>query len=319
MCVGFYIEFDFGKVVEEYKESATLSTNGWGRRPCTKGLMNTAVELSIQEKHARLVAILRDMKRVIVAFSGGVDSTLVLKVALDALGAERVLAATGVSPSLAHRELQSVTDLAALMGAPLELVHTNEIANPNYAANPANRCYYCKSELYTQLTELAAKRRMAAVVNGVNLDDLGDFRPGLQAAKEWDVRAPLVEAQLNKADVRELAKWLNIPNWQKPALACLSSRVPYGTPVTVGVLSQIERAEAFLYENGFNNFRVRHHGKVARIEVGPADMARLIDEGLRNSVVSALKELGYTYVTLDLQGFRSGSGNEALELAGRRS
>jgi pyridinium-3,5-biscarboxylic acid mononucleotide sulfurtransferase len=159
---------------------------------------------------------------------------------------------------------------------------------------------------------LAKARGFAAVVNGVNTDDLGDWRPGLKAAKEWDVRAPLVEVGMSKADVRSLAKDLGLPNWEKPALACLSSRVPYGTPVTIGVLSQIERAEAVLHDLGFRNFRVRHHQKLARIEVGPQDLVRLLDESLRRRVVSAFKQLGYIYVTLDLQGFRSGSGNEVL-------
>jgi uncharacterized protein len=258
------------------------------------------------------------MKSVIVAFSAGVDSTLVLKVALDTLGRDRVLAATGVSASLAQRELQSVRDLAAHLGAPLELVPTDELNQPNYSANPANRCYYCKTELYARLADLARTRGFATIVNGVNTDDLGDYRPGLQAAREWEVRAPLVEAGINKADVRKLAKDLAIPNWEKPALACLSSRVPYGTPVTVGVLSQIERAESFLYGRGLSNFRVRHHGRVARIEVAVEDMRRLLEEPLRQETVSAFKKLGYTYITLDLQGFRSGSGNEVLEQEGTR-
>jgi uncharacterized protein len=278
--------------------------------------MNVVAEETLGEKHRRLRSALGEMGSVVVAFSAGVDSTVVLKVALDVLGRDRVLAATGVSPSLASRELQSVKDLAALMDAPLELVATDEVNDPNYAANPTNRCYHCKTELYTRLTALAKARGFAAVANGVNADDVGDWRPGIKAAQEWAVRAPLLEAGLNKADVRALAKELGLPNWAKPALACLSSRVPYGTPVTVGVLSQIERAEAYLYERGFTNFRVRHHQRVARIEASPGDMKRLMDdEALRGEVVSAFKELGYTYIALDLQGFRSGSGNEGLNVA----
>jgi uncharacterized protein len=186
------------------------------------------------------------------------------------------------------------------------------LENPRYAANPVDRCYHCKTELYTKLSELARRRSFEAIVNGINADDLGDFRPGLTAAREWAIRAPLVEVGLSKADVRQLARRLGLPNWDKPALACLSSRVPYGTPVTVGILGQIEKAEAFLYGLGFSNFRVRHHQKVARIEVGLNDLARLVTDPLKNEVVTAFKQLGYTYVTVDLQGFRSGSGNEAI-------
>jgi pyridinium-3,5-biscarboxylic acid mononucleotide sulfurtransferase len=281
--------------------------------------MNVAADETVGEKRRRLRAALGEMGSVVVAFSAGVDSTVVLKVALDVLGRERVLAATGVSPSLARRELESVKELAGLLDAPLELVGTDEVNDPNYAANPTNRCYHCKTELYTRLAALAKQRGFAAVANGVNADDVGDWRPGMKAAQEWAVRAPLLEAGLNKADVRALAKELGLPNWAKPALACLSSRVPYGTPVTVGVLSQVERAEAFLYERGFTNFRVRHHQRVARIEASAGDMRRLMDdEALRGDVVSAFKELGYTYIALDLQGFRSGSGNEGLSVVGGR-
>jgi uncharacterized protein len=276
--------------------------------------MNVAIEQSLGAKHRRLRSLLAEMGSIVVAFSAGVDSTVVLKVALSALGRERVLAATGVSPSLARRELESVKELAGLMGAPLELVNTNEVNDPNYAANPTNRCYHCKTELYTRLTALAKARGFGAVVNGVNADDTGDWRPGMKAAAEWAIRAPLLEAGLTKADVRALAKELGLPNWSKPALACLSSRVPYGTPVTVGVLSQIERAEAFLYQRGFTGFRVRHHGRVARIEASARDMRRLLEDPLREEVVGAFKELGYTYIALDLQGFRSGSGNEGLNV-----
>jgi uncharacterized protein len=277
--------------------------------------MNAQIEIvsqGLDSKHQRLAELLRDMGSVVVAFSAGVDSTLVLKVALDALGRERVIAATGLSPSLARRELESVGILAKTLGARSELIETAELDIENYAANPTNRCYYCKTELYSRLSELAKSRSFSTIVNGINVDDLGDFRPGVTAASEWGIRAPLVEAGMGKAEVRELAKNLGLPNWDKPALACLSSRVPYGTPVTIGVLGQIERAEAFLYARGLSNFRVRHHQKVARIEVGLNDLPRLVTDPLRSETVSAFKELGYTYVTIDLAGFRSGSGNEVL-------
>jgi uncharacterized protein len=273
---------------------------------------STSVLLGEKSKHEWLEGLLRGMESVVVAFSAGVDSTLVLKVALDVLGAERVIAATGVSPSLANRELHSVRTIAEALGAPLELIETSELENPSYAANPANRCYFCKTELYTKLSELAKRRSFVTLANGINVDDLGDFRPGLAAAREWGVRFPLVEAGIGKSQVREIARQLGLPNWDKPALACLSSRVPYGTPVSVGILGQIEKAEAFLYSRGLSNFRVRHHQKVARIEVGLNDLPRLVTDPVRQEIVSAFKELGYTYVTIDLQGFRSGSGNEVL-------
>jgi uncharacterized protein len=267
----------------------------------------------LKDKRERIERQLRELGRVIVAFSAGVDSTVVLKMALDTLGKQKVLAVTGVSPSLASRELNSVRNLAERVGAPLRLVETNEMNNPAYTANSADRCFHCKSELYTKLTELAVKEGFGAILNGINRDDQGDWRPGIAAATQFKVVAPLLEAGVTKAEVRELAKQLELPNWDKPALACLSSRIPYGTPVTIKSLGQIERAEAFLYDKGLRGFRVRHHGQVARIEVAPADMAVFCADPLRSDVVSRFKELGYVYVTVDLQGFRSGSGNEVLK------
>lgn len=267
-------------------------------------------------KYEQLVSLIKQMERVIVAFSGGVDSTLVLKVALDVLGRENVLAATGISPSLPQRELASVKELAVVLNAPLELVETSEMEVANYTSNPANRCYFCKTELYSKLTDLAermsGKSARPTILNGLNLDDMGDHRPGIRSAREWGVRSPLLEAKLNKADVRALAENLNLPNWEKPALACLSSRIPYGTPVTIQSLSQIERAENFLRDAGFSNVRVRHHTNLARIEVDAEDLQRLLEEPLRGELIKCFKRLGYTYVTVDLQGFRSGSGNETL-------
>src|SRR4051812_2715527 len=210
-------------------------------------------------KYERLAGLIKGMGRVIVAFSGGVDSTLVLKVALDVLGSENVLAATGISPSLPQRELESVKKLAEILAAPLELVETSEMDSPNYIANPANRRYFCKTELYSKLTDLAAQKKYNVILNGLNLDDTGDHRPGMGAAREWNIRSPLLEAKLSKPDVRALAEKLNLPNWEKPALACLSSRIPYGTPVTIQSLGQIEQAEDFLRDAGFTNVRVRHH------------------------------------------------------------
>ena len=264
-------------------------------------------------KFEQLLGLIKAMGRVIVAFSGGVDSTLVLKVALEALGTENVLAATGVSPSLPQREVQSVKDLAATLAAPLELIQTSEMDSPDYTSNPSNRCYFCKTELYSKLSDLAASKNYHAVLNGLNLDDTGDHRPGMRAGKEWNIRSPLLDAKLSKADVRALAQKLNLPNWEKPALACLSSRIPYGTPVTINSLSQIEQAENLLRDAGFSNVRVRHHTNLARIEVDAKDLPRLLQEPLRSEVIKRFKSLGYTYVTMDLQGFRSGSGNDVLK------
>lgn len=277
------------------------------------------MDAALDTKYVRMVEAIKQMGRVVVAFSAGVDSTVVLKVALEALGAQNVLAATGVSPSLAGRELQSVKDLARILAAPLELIGTSEMNDPRYAANPTNRCYFCKSELYSRLTEIARERGYSAVLCGINADDTGDFRPGIQAAKDFTVRAPLMEFGLSKADTRALAKHLKLPNWQKPALACLASRIPYGTPITLASLTQVEKGEAFLQDRGFAVFRVRHHQKIVRIEVPVEDLPRLLSEPLRTELVEHFKGLGFTYVTVDLQGFRSGSGNEVLAAVQRGS
>lgn len=263
----------------------------------------------LEQKLERLVALILPLKRVIVAFSGGVDSALVLKVAYDTLG-KNVLAITAVSPSLPQSELRAAQAVAECIGARHRLFDTHELDDENYAANGFDRCYFCKTTLYDALEQVAAAEGIAVILNGTNVDDLGDVRPGLKAAAERGIRSPLKEAELGKQDVRNLARHLGLPIWDKPAMACLSSRIPYGTPVTLGALSQIEAAEVVLQQLGFAQLRVRHHHNLARIELPPGDLPRALD--LRESIVKRFKAIGYTFVSLDLAGFRSGSSNETM-------
>jgi uncharacterized protein len=230
----------------------------------------------------------------------------------DTLGKDHVLAFTAVSAFLPERETKEAKDLAAALGAQCIVIRKDILANATVAANPPDRCYYCKAELFAQFISLAQDHGYQILLDGANADDVGDWRPGQRAARELGVRSPLMELGITKDDIRQLSRKLGLPTWKKPSYACLASRVPYGTMLTPEILTAIEAAEAFLYDLGFRQMRVRHHGDLARIEVGAEEISRLLDADLRQRLVSRLREIGYQYVTLDLQGYRTGSMNEVL-------
>ena len=270
------------------------------------------LEASLEAKAQYLARTLGGLESAVVAYSGGVDSTFLARAAYDALGDE-ALAVTAVSASLAQAERDDAARFAAQIGIRHEFIETRELDNPAYRANDSSRCFHCKAELFDRLREFVAERDVQHMLYGPVVDDLGDFRPGMAASRERGARAPLVEAGLRKAEVRELSRRLGLPSWDKPAVACLSSRVAYGSQVTVEKLHQIEAGEALLRAEGFRELRVRHHGSIARIEVPESELARFTqDSDRRQRIINGLKSLGFTYVTLDLQGFRSGAMNEAL-------
>ncbi len=269
-------------------------------------------------KYDRLVELLREMDSVVVAFSGGVDSTLLARAAKDALG-ERAVLVTADSETYPASELDEARRLGALLDMRHLVVRTEELQNPEYARNPVNRCFFCKEELFARLAPIAEREGCRALVYGANMDDLGDHRPGMQAARERGVRAPLIEAELWKEEIRTLSRELGLPTWDKPSFACLSSRFQYGDRITAEKLRQVDAAEAFVRSLGFRQFRVRHHDRLARIEVSHDEIARLWEDGRREAIVKRLRELGYVYVAVDLAGFQTGSANLLLKRPPRAS
>jgi uncharacterized protein len=263
------------------------------------------------DKLERLKEILGESSGVLVAFSGGVDSTFLLKVAHMVLG-ERAIALTASSPTAPPGELEAAEELARLVGCRHIVISSHELDNPSFTQNPVNRCYFCKDELYRVSRLQADSLEISTVVDGTNLDDLKDHRPGLKAAKEWRIRHPLVEAGMAKEEIRRYSRELNLPSWNKPAIACLSSRFPYGIEINVERLQKIAACERFLQELRFREFRVRYHGELVRIEVAPEEIQRFFEPGTREAIVEKFKEVGFSFVSLDLQGYRTGSMNEPL-------
>ncbi len=266
----------------------------------------------LESKYSQLKSIIRELGSVVIGYSGGVDSTLLLKVAVDELG-DNALAVIGKSETHPAHEYEDAVKFARALSARFEEIRTEETDNLKFKENPIDRCYHCKTELFSKLHIVATQKGIRWIADGAITDDLSDYRPGMKAKKEQNVRSPLLEAGMNKSDVRELSKYLGLPTWDKGSFACLSSRFPYGMAITKEALQKIDAAEVMLHNLGFHYYRVRYHdSKTARIEVGIEEIQRLIDPDLRNKIVTDIKHLGFTYVTLDLQGYRTGSMNEVL-------
>ncbi len=267
---------------------------------------------SAEKKEADLRCLMREMRSVLVAYSGGVDSSYLALVAAQELR-ENALCITGISPSVSERQREEAENIARRFKFNYEKIITEEFSDSNYLANPTNRCYFCKSELYGKLSEIAENRKIEFILDGTNADDTGDHRPGRQAAQEKNVRSPLVEVGLTKAEIRYLSKKQNLPTWDKPASPCLSSRIAYGVPVSIERLSKIEKGEEILRSLGFKEFRVRLHGELARLEIAPAELEKVLRKEMTDYLAEEFSRIGFKYVTLDLKGYRSGAMNEIIQ------
>jgi pyridinium-3,5-biscarboxylic acid mononucleotide sulfurtransferase len=272
---------------------------------------------ALEDRYDQLLRHLQSFDSVIVAFSAGVDSTLLMRASRDALGADRVVAVTGLSDTYPEEEMKEARELAGELGVEHVMARTEELTDPRYAQNSHQRCFFCKSELYSRLNAVREERGFDVVIDGTNADDLGDHRPGLRAARDLGVRSPFEEIGMTKDEIRRISNELGLRTWDKPAFACLSSRFPYGTPITVEKLKQVAEAERVLRQLGFQGFRVRHHEKIARIEVPPEDFVRIVE--YHDEIVTGIKAAGYRFVTLDLKGYTSGSLNEELPVKLRQT
>lgn len=277
----------------------------------TKIDQNSNIPEETQAKYDRLKAVLQELGSALVAFSGGVDSTFLVKVAQDVLG-DRVFAVIARSESYPEKETQEAIDLAKKLNIRFKVIRTRELDNPDFSNNPPDRCYHCKTELFSQLKDIADKEGLSFVLDGSNFDDTDDYRPGLQACEELGIRSPLKEVEMSKDEIRILSKQMNLLTWNKPSMACLASRFPYNTEIDKISLERVAKAEEYLRSLGFSQVRVRHHDQIARVEVEVEALQKLVEPSLRAKIVENLKRLGYTYVTLDLAGYRTGSMNEPL-------